>query len=227
MSSRYKRHVLAWLSADGWQDVAAALAAEHRHVAQRWQQQDWPTVVRRRDADCDEDVVCLGIALPPDADGVKLRLPVTVNASQVRALRAPLAIADVVEHAAARWREDLLRLHHAFAAQACAVGVYGSLALQALTGQIYLRPSSDIDLLFAPTDTQQLQQGIALLQAYAAVLPLDGEVALPDGSAVAWKEWAQAGHYPDQRVLLKRRSDVTLARVGDVLALLEACPCPV
>jgi len=226
MSSRYKRHALVWLSESGWQDVAAALATEHRHVAQRWQQQDWPTVVRRRDADCDDDIVCLGIALPPDADGVKLRLPVTVRSSQVRALRAPLAVADVVEHAAPPWRERLLRLHHEFAAQACTVGVYGSLALQALTGQIYLRPSSDIDLLFAPTDTQQLRQGVALLQAYAAVLPLDGEVSFPDGSAVAWKEWAQAGNEPDQRVLLKRRSDVALARVGDVLALLEAHPCP-
>lgn len=227
MSSRYKRHALVWLSADGWQAAAAALTPQQRALLQRWQSHDWPLVVRRRDADSPADTVCLGLALPPDADGVKLRLPLRVNVSQLRAVRAPLAIADVLAHAPQEWRAGLQQLSVEASALGLVIGVFGSLALQSLTGQTYLRAGSDIDVLLTPQNARQLQQGMELLQRYAQLLPLDGEVEFADGAAVSWKEWAQAAGRPnssEQRVLVKRSSDVALMRVGDMTAMLDATP---
>ncbi|AKZ63923.1 malonate decarboxylase ACP synthase [Herbaspirillum hiltneri N3] len=228
MSSRSElsaRHGLAWLNEAGWLDALARVADEHRFAVQRWRQHDWPAVIRRRDADCASGEICLGIALPPDRDGVKLRVALRVALQGVREMRAPLEIADVIEHAGSQWRDDLRVMHDQIAAQGLTIRVYGSLALQALTGLSYLRPASDIDVLFSPQDRLQLEHGVSLLQRHALRLPLDGEIAFPSGHAVAWKEWAQACGRSDNRVLVKHGSGVALQRVDELLAALEEHAC--
>lgn len=225
LSEPGQRHGLAWLNAAGWDEAFARVAEAHRFALQRWRQHDWPTVIRRRDADCGVEDICLGIALPPDADGVKLRVPLQVALHGVREMRAPLAISDVIEQAGPQWRDALRDMHHETIAQALSVRVYGSLALQALTGQAYLRPASDIDIVFRPHDRLQLAQGMSLLKRHAARLPLDGEVMFPTGHAVSWKEWSQAYDGIDNRVLVKHDVGVALQRVGDLFAGLEAYAC--
>ena len=223
MSSRYKRHGLVWLSERGWQEAALKLPEEHRRHLLQWQTRDWPAVVRRQDADSPADKIGLGVALPPDAQGNKVRLPLLVAREHVRVVRDPLEIREVIAHVTPAWRDALHQLDREAAAQALCVRVYGSLALQALTGQAYVRASSDIDVLFRPSSELQLTEGIDLLERHAQALPLDGEVVFPDDAAVSWKEWAQACHHPDNRVLLKRSRDVALVRVGDLQAMLGDC----
>lgn len=218
-----ERHSLVWLSASGWNEALTRDAGAHCAVLRTWQTHDWPLVVRRRDADSMENEICLGIALPPDEDGLKLRVPVRVLQSGVRRARAPLSLAEAIGHALPVWRQALHALHAD--AQELRLHVFGSLALQVLTGRSYLRAASDIDILFIPRDGRQLQQGMALLACYAAQLPLDGEVLFPDDAAVSWKEWAQACRDPDNRVLAKRRGDVALLRVGDLSAELKEAAC--
>lgn len=228
MSSRSElstRHGLVWLNEAGWIEALARVTDDHRYAVQRWRQHDWPAVIRRRDADCASDEICLGIALPPDQDGVKLRVPLRIGLQGVRQMRAPLEIADVIEHAGSQWRDGLFELHANIAAQGLDIRVYGSLALQMLTGLSYLRPASDIDLLFSPLDRSQLEQGVSLLQQYATRLPLDGEIAFPSGHAVSWKEWAQGCGKSGNRVLIKHDSGVALQRVGELLAEFEERAC--
>jgi len=228
MSSRSEfstRHGLVWLNEAGWSAALARVADAHRFAVERWREQDWPTVIRRRDADCASGEICLGIALPPDQDGLKLRVPLRVALQGVREMRAPLEIADVVEHAGPHWQNDLLAMQDEISAKGLEIRVFGSLALQALTGQAYVRPASDIDLLFSPQDGLQLEQGVSVLQQYAARLPLDGEIAFPSGQAVSWKEWVQARSKPDNRVLVKHDSGVALQRVDELLAALEEREC--
>jgi len=224
-SDLFARHGLVWLNEAGWLDALARVADDHRFAVQRWREHDWPAVIRRRDADCASAEICLGIALPPDQDGVKLRVPLRVGLQGVRETRAPLEIADVIEHAGPQWRNDLCALRDEISVQGMEIRVYGSLALQTLTGLSYLRAASDIDVLFSPVDQLQLEQGVSLLQQYAVRLPLDGEIAFPTGHAVSWKEWAQACGKSENRMLVKHDSGVALQRVGELLTELEERAC--
>jgi len=118
-----------------------------------------------------------------------------------------------------RWQAPFAR----FATEAAEfdLRVYGSLAMQAVTGQPYLRDASDIDIVFHPASTQALDAGIALLAQHANHLPLDGEIVFPGGAAVAWKEW-QASHATSARVLVKQSSNVVLRPAGALRTELEA-----
>lgn len=217
----YARHDLAWLTGDGWRDLLAAAphgTPAHAAIA-RWAAANWPLIVRRRDATSDASVACLGLAAPPEpTNGAKLRLPLRVPARQVARHRAPLPLDAVVHALPARWQAPFSRL--AGATLSLDLRVFGSLALQALTGQAYLRDASDIDLLFRPRDSAELDLGTLLLASFLDELPLDGEIIFPSGQAVAWKEWFTArGH--TERVLVKSQSSVKLGTRAELRAELE------
>lgn len=221
------RHSLAWLSADGWAQAYSSAPESCREFIPQWQQMDWPAVARRRDADTGEEDECLGVALPPDAvTGIKRRIPVRASRSHIKKISAPLALKALLASAPDGWRGQLAALD----IKACHLGidfkVYGSAALQATTGQQYLTPTSDIDLLFYPVDETQLQDGLSLLDKYAATLPLDGEIVFPSGQAVAWKEWIQARAASTAcRVLVKEVQAVYLRSIDELLATLESSSC--
>jgi phosphoribosyl-dephospho-CoA transferase len=232
---RAERHDLVWPSAAGWALMLEQATLADRAAVVRWQQADWPAVVRRHDpADADpaaSDQIYLGIALPPDAvDGCKCRIALSIDKALVRTLRAPLALADVIATAPPRWRADLQALADAARIKEINLLVYGSLALQTLTGQVYLTDHSDIDLLFEPKTRKQLEAGVALLSDFDRHLPLDGEIRFPDGQAVAWKEWsdtvAAVGIQPNlrARVLAKSLQRVQLQPPAQLLASLEVVP---
>jgi len=246
----FARHDLAWLSVGGWRAVLAAAAADHVPAIAAWQRADWPLVVRRADVGQAPDEVALGLALPPrPEDGRKLRIPCRVHASGVRRSTPPLPLAQLVALLGAQcvtpsgaqcgapssaqfvdtlphWRGSLGALEAEAARQGIALRVYGSAALQVLTGQAYLRDTSDIDLLVQPRDRAQLDATLALLCAYADTLPLDGEIVFPGARAVAWKEWAAAlRSAPGTRVLVKEINGVSLAAMDVLLATLEEAAC--
>lgn len=208
----YSRHELLWLHADGWNAALSAATPSERWPIARWRDNDWPAVVRRRDIGCGHDEVCAGIALPPDAIGAKRRIGVRVARSAVRRSQGALPLQCTINSAPAAWRHGLEQLNAAVPLQ-----VYGSLALQTLTGQGYLRAGSDIDILLRPTTVSDLEHGLRALAA--CPLPLDGEVVFPGGAAVAWKEWHAAGQ--GTRVLMKDAASVRLARRAELLELLE------
>lgn len=129
-----------------------------------------------------------------------------------------MALEDVASALPARWQAPFARLQQSGAN--LGLRVFGSLALQVLTGQIYLRASSDIDLLFRPRSAAELDEGTALLAGHLAELPLDGEIVFPSGQAVAWKEWFSA-RGQSGRVLVKSHSGVTLRACTELRAELE------
>lgn len=231
------RHNLVWLSASGWQRAAAALplaqqacaAAATQAASQaffRWQQHDWPVIVRRTDPGAQPGEICVGLALPPDPEsGVKCRIPFRVRLGDIRKIMPPLAIDAVKAGPAALpppWRQPFEEFQRAAQGKQLKFGVYGSLAMQALTGLPYLGASSDIDLLFHPATVAQLEAGLALLEIGAEALPLDGEIVFPFGRAVAWKEWRQAMPAAGgARVMLKSRDAVSLVPADALLAALK------
>lgn len=218
----FARHSLVWLSESGWRRALETVPPACRAQVERWRLDNRPTVVRRADPDATADEICVGIALPPDpVSGAKTRIALRVAAADIRRVRAPLdlAVAAVAIPEAIGVRFALL------AADAEQNGlsfrVFGSVALQALTGDAYVTPQSDIDLLFHPQTGGQLRRGLALLDAHSAALPLDGEVVFPSGDAVAWKELHNALRAPsDPRVLAKGAGAVRLVPTQALLATL-------
>lgn len=224
------RHSLVWLTPAGWRATAAAAAPAHAPAIELWRGRDWPLVARRNEAMPLAGEVCLGLAPPPTPGwerdgapdgGARLRIAVRALDAHVARSAPPLAVAQALAAAPERWRQPLAGLAKDSAGLGPGLNlrVYGSLALQALTGLDYLRPGSDIDLLLAPATPGQLNAGLALLADYADTLPLDGEVVFPNGEAVAWKEW-RAASGGQARVLAKSVHGVRLAGVDALLATL-------
>lgn len=213
----FQRHDLVWLSRTGWLAALKLARPEHVTALEQWRRHDWPAIVRRRDLDANTNEISLGIPLPPHPEsGAKARIALRVlNSDVVKTTRAVGLDSSSLAALAIVWQPGL----SALASDACGLHLrlYGSCAMQALTGQAYLTASSDIDLLFYPATEQQLRAGLAVLKFHARSLPLDGEIIFPDASAVAWKEWliAEAG---TSRVLVKQRARVLLAPLTDLLA---------
>lgn len=201
----FSRHDLVWLTPAGW-NAAPALP--------QWRERDWPAVVRRTDAGAAHGVVCLGVPLPE-----RQRVSLVANAADIKRTTPPLPLVDAIAAAPPQWLAGLVALQRA--AAALDLRVYGSLAMASITGLPYLREASDIDLLLRPANRHELDAGLALLEEYAAVLPLDGEIVFPSGDAVAWKEWL-AARRDHARVLVKSLQAVRLADPAQLLATLPS-----
>lgn len=215
----FARHKIVWISGDGWKELGARAEDADRAVIEKWAAEDWPAIVRRQDEDAPEDQVCIGISLPPDpVDGRKRRIGLRVARSLVREVRPPLTVEEVLSASPEGWRQGLESMAQAAQRLRLTFRVYGSLALQALTGERYLTHRSDIDLLFHPRSVAQLGTGTGLLSYYANTLPLDGEIVFPESRGVAWKEWIQAMHASNNlRVLTKDAQTVSLKSTATLL----------
>jgi phosphoribosyl-dephospho-CoA transferase len=186
----------------------------------RWGTRDLPAVVRRTEPGTAPGLLCLGIPAPPDAlSGQKLRVGFAVESRHVAVVRPPLALDEAVVPAS--WQEAFASLREALRGAGIDCRVFGSVAMQTLTGECYLRPDSDIDLLLRPLSSAQLDVGLDLFRRHAQLLPLDGEIEFPSGHAVSWKEWLGQGHAA-HRVLAKHLDTVALLRCDQLLAQLSA-----
>lgn len=216
------RHNRVWLTPQGWQHALDNAPAAYCDEMTAWRGAGWPAIARRADADASGDDVCLGIALPPrPACGTKPRIALRVRRAHVSRVLPPVELDTIATAIAPGWQAAYSLLVHDAAATQCSLKVFGSVALQAMTGLAYITPSSDIDVLFHPTNQAQLKQAIALLERHATRLPLDGEFVFPTGDAVSWKEWCQAMRSDNQqRVLVKGAQAARLATTADLLATL-------
>lgn len=217
---QYQRHDLVWLSEEAWAGILRTSTAPE--LLRQWQQEEWPAVVTRRQPDTAEDEVCIGFPLPPVA-GNKLRFAARVKAEHIALHQSALSLHNVVAVVPPAWQAGLQSLHQHALMAGIKLRVYGSVAMQFLTGQDYLNATSDIDILFRPYQQAQLRAGLALLHEQQT-LPIDGEIVFPGEAAVAWKEWIQAAHagqdFNQQRVMVKDMHGVSLRTRQSLLDLL-------
>ena len=161
-----------------------------------------PFIVCRHPASTDEDSLQLGLALPD-----KRRIGFSVEASGIRQHQVPLSLDQVLPCLPDPWLPTISQLAARFRAIGMEARVYGSTAWQAMTGVTYLREDSDLDLLLTPTTEEQLRLVLDILGSMEGARPrLDGEVVLPDGMAVAWREAASES----ATLLVKTLADVSL-----------------
>jgi phosphoribosyl-dephospho-CoA transferase len=88
------------------------------------------------------------------------------------------------------------------------IEVYGSFGWETLTGMIYVRPSSDLDLRVEVPDREMAAAVARALNALQLPIRVDGELAFPDGSAIAWREYLQWVEGKVGRMLAKSRTSV-------------------
>ena len=103
----------------------------------------------------------------------------------------------------------------ALAAHDCAARVYGGYGWQALTRMAYVHAASDVDLLLPVASGAHADAVAQVLATTAWDGPrLDGELLLPDGGAVAWREWREHREGRVAQVLVKRLRGVALETPG-------------
>jgi phosphoribosyl-dephospho-CoA transferase len=226
----FARHDLVWLSGQGWQRAYSTTPAHYHSTTEKWRDADWPTIVRRTDADLLPSQLSIGITMPPDPiDGCKTRIGLRVARSDISKVLPPLPVAEIIDAAPQAWRSSLAALESDASVAGLTIRAYGSVALHALTRQTYLTAASDIDVLLHPVSGAQLYLALELLNFYARCLPLDGEIVFPNGQAVAWKELSSALQSGNgtrgTRVLVKEMRGVYLARTSDLLATMKDDVC--
>jgi phosphoribosyl-dephospho-CoA transferase len=206
------RHDLVWL-APGWRGALAAPAAAATLSAfEAWISRDRPAVACRRERGSPDDVA-LGIALPPG--GGPRRVSLLVRREAVARSSSPLTLDEVLPSAPIRWRAPLAALDRDARYAGLILRVYGSLAWQHLSGAPFVTERSDVDLLAEVRDAGELRHALSLLHrpARPEAPPLDGELLLPGGRAIAWRELARR----PARVLVKSAAAVALEPIADAL----------
>ena len=109
------RHDLVWLSDLGWQQLIDQLSGQRSsqlivqpsmtatddqlEAIKLWQNQDWPLVVRRADADIgvNTDQICLGLAMPPHPlTGEKRRIALRCAVTDIKQTTPALPLSSVI-----------------------------------------------------------------------------------------------------------------------------------
>jgi phosphoribosyl-dephospho-CoA transferase len=219
--TRLTRHDLVWLDPSRWR------TALHGSLPDEWVEtlDDWfaggrPAVVRRQEP-CTAATIALGVALSP-ARG-KLKIPLVISRTALLHSRRPLALDEALCSAPDPWRPSLDALLDGARSLGILLRVYGSLAWQHLTGEPYLTPSSDVDLLWRAGDAEQITAMLQLLDGWQRTSGLiaDGELLLADNSGVAWKELAARPRV----VLVKHARGVAMRATTDVLGTPAEASC--
>lgn len=204
---RLRRHDWVWLDADPDPALICAQAADGGALTAAWRGAGRPFVVARRLPGDPAEFIRLGLATP-EKRRVGLLAPVSAVA---RTATAPLlAEAARASCAPPPWGQSLGALAERLADAGFAARVFGSLAWGFFTGLPYVRPDSDVDLLFEPDSWEGAVRLADLLSAEnppPGAPRLDGEIIiLPGGWGVAWRELAAR----PAAVLLKGEQDAVL-----------------
>ena len=205
-----QRHDLVWLGPRWREALRSPLSPEDEDTLAAWAGRGRPAVVRRPEAGAPDGAVALGVARP----GPGRRLGLLVSAEAVAHHARPLRLREAIPSAPAGWQAPLAALEAALVSAGVTVGVFGSLAWQHLAGEPYLRAGSDVDLLLDPARPAALRTALELLAAWdGRPVPLDGEVLLGRGRAVAWRELAGR----PARLLVKSAGGVALVPLAEAL----------
>jgi len=220
------RHDLLWLTVDGWQALAARQPGLFDMAGLRlWAAHGFP-VMRRRTQPADvPGLIPVAVALP-DAFG-RARLGFEVAPADVALYERPPELR-------AAWRDLPDRLR-SLAERVLAVAeqmdlvprMFGSAMWQHVIGLPYLRPQSDLDLLWSLPHSQDPLPLVARLVSSLCALNadsgprLDGEIVLDGTRAVNWRE---LGADASGEVLVKTAEKVSLMS-RDRFMRPEPCTC--
>jgi phosphoribosyl-dephospho-CoA transferase len=216
MNRRLHRHMLLRVDPFCWSRVLARSpgvpAGSAAPWLQSWSARGWPVMVRRYLPAESTDVIPAAVSLPPQSRGSGFALRVLEE--EIAATVPALALAAAEGAAPTSWLSTIRVLAAAGARCGSEPAVYGSLLWQWLTGLPYLTPRSDLDLCWPVDNEPQARSLTAELSRIAQDSPMriDGELLLPDGAAVAWREYARCALSADDQELLVKTMHTVSAR---------------
>ena len=208
-----RRHQLVYLSAEGWQQVLAReWDGEAGACLGHWAARGLPLVVTKQAALAGVDQPLarptterplahptterplarpIALGLPAPAAWKRRRLMLLVPPAAIAWFGEFPPLAKLLPGLPMSARPPLQALCVALAESGLSANVYGSAGWQAITGLRYLHAASDLDLWIGVETAAAADRAVQALQEHApASLRLDGELVFPDGSAIAWREWA-------------------------------------
>lgn len=208
-----ERHDLVWLApaAVGAAQPASPCCAadpEASRLLADWVGAGHPLIVARQDGAVGAGQIRLGLALPPALGKRRLAFLVARH-DIVRSMPPPALSVTALGALPAHWRPLLTTALALPEVLAAAPRIYGSAAMQFVTGLTCIGADSDLDLLLTPPDwPAALAACRALVALDDPCCPprLDGEIRNAAGDAVAWRELAAAS----RQVLVKSPDQVRL-----------------
>ena len=153
-----------------------------------WARLDRPVIVRRRMAGDLADGVPAALPLPP-CHG-KRRLAFSFPAGAAMTAVPPVLLREAARTTPTAWQSVIAAVLDIGDTVKITPRVFGALLWQHTTGLPYLTAKSDLDLLWSVSDESiavLLVEQLLKLEAEGPVR-LDGELELPDGAGVNWRE---------------------------------------
>jgi phosphoribosyl-dephospho-CoA transferase len=179
------------------------LVAEWAHLSR-------PVIVRRRMVGDVVDSVPAALPLPPYLG--KRRLAFSFSSGEAVTALPPVLLCDAARTAPTEWRLVIGALLDLGDAIEIAPRVFGALLWQHATGLPYLSARSDLDLLWSISDERTaLSLAVRLLRLDAeSPVRIDGELELPDGAGLNWRELAQSRADLSDELLVKTMDGVEM-----------------
>ena len=180
-----------------------------------WARLDRPVILRRRMGGDFADSLPTALPLPP-CHG-KRRLAFSFTSGEAVTALPPVLLRDAARTAPTEWQEVVAALLALGDAIKVTPRVFGTLLWQHTTGLPYLSEQSDLDLLWQISDEHTALSLVERLRWLDAESPvrLDGELELPDGAGVNWRELARNIQDQNGDVLVKTMDGVEVrAKTG-------------
>ena len=173
-----------------------------------WARLDRPVIVRRRMVGDLADSVPAGLPLPP-CHG-KRRLAFSFSSDAAITALPPVLLREAARTTPTEWRPVVAALLDLGDSIQIAPRVFGALLWQHATGLPYLSVRSDLDLIWSISDERTALSLVERLLRLDAESPvrIDGELELPDGAGVNWRELAQSFAGPGDDLLVKTMDGV-------------------
>lgn len=179
---------------------------------------DIPSFIRRNEKDSKD--VAVGFVHPQRLDGNRIRIACFTDVEDIVAVMTPYEVMqrNIYAHEARTLCiKELLKIYELAEVFDLQIGVFGSAALEMVTGLPYTDENSDIDLLLKPSGYNRLLQFYRAVLASCKDINLDFEVELPNGYGVKLAEIFME----TQTVLGKSLDNVALLSRKEVMQYLE------
>jgi phosphoribosyl-dephospho-CoA transferase len=185
-----------------------------------WARLDRPVIVRRRMVGDLADSVPAALPLPP-CHG-KRRLAFSFSSDAAITALPPVLLREAARTTPTEWRPVVAALLDLGDSIQIAPRVFGALLWQHATGLPYLSVRSDLDLIWSISDERTALSLVERLLRLDAESPvrIDGELELPDGAGVNWRELAQSRADSSDELLVKTMDGVEMRTSSTVFRTL-------